>query len=191
MIPTLIETLSALYGASRLIRFDPRGLFDFDPTTGGCYRSFFAAALVAPLYALILAVRFSGDPGETASDPVRFAVVNAIAYIIGWTAYPNLMDRVTVLLDCRERFVLHVTVYNWTAAVQYAVIAIIVFLTAAGLLPQSIAATLWMATITFFLIVSWYIARLTLLITAFQALGVVAIDLVLSLIVSGISDRMV
>ena len=57
MIPTAGETLRALYGAYRLARLDAGGMAYFDSSIGGFWRSFFAAVLVVPFYALLLVMR--------------------------------------------------------------------------------------------------------------------------------------
>ncbi len=46
------EAIVSLYGAWRLARLDRRGFEVFDQTPAGAIRSFFAAVLVAPMYAL-------------------------------------------------------------------------------------------------------------------------------------------
>ena len=57
---TLTENMAtSLYGAYRLARADKSGLNYFDASIDGFWRSFFAAVVIAPLFALFLIVRYS------------------------------------------------------------------------------------------------------------------------------------
>ena len=51
-MPDREEVLGALYGAYRLARIDPAGMTYFNLSFEGFWRSFFAAVLVAPAYAV-------------------------------------------------------------------------------------------------------------------------------------------
>ena len=82
------ELAASVYGAYRLARLDPNGLRFFDASPAGARRSFYAAAIVAPFYALMLAV---GAP-EPASDTLRFSLVEGIAYVLSWVAYPVIVE---------------------------------------------------------------------------------------------------
>ena len=55
-MPSLAEVARAIYGAWRLMLFDADGMTFFDLSTGGFWRSFFAAVVVAPLYAVLVVI---------------------------------------------------------------------------------------------------------------------------------------
>ena len=72
------QTFTALYGAYRLARLDTGGMKFFDQTIDGFWRSFYAAVIVAPLFILFLAVSY--DPEKIAAGPVRYIIIEGIAY---------------------------------------------------------------------------------------------------------------
>ena len=131
------ELAASVYGAYRLARLDPNGLRFFDASPAGARRSFYAAAIVAPFYALMLAV---GAP-EPASDTLRFSLVEGIAYVLSWVAYPVIVEWLTRLLGCRERFESYLAAYNWSVVLQNAAVFPVAMLTGLGLLPPQVRAT--------------------------------------------------
>ena len=83
------EAATSLYGAYRLARFDARGMTYFETSLAGFWRSFYAAVIVAPVFAVLLVMRYAA--GGEAVDEARFASVEAIAYVIAWIAFPLVM----------------------------------------------------------------------------------------------------
>ena len=72
----------ALYGAYLLAKAEKDGMSYFDKSLDGFWRSFLAAAIVAPIFFLLMTIRFvNGGVGTTA---LRFTCIETIAYIIGW-----------------------------------------------------------------------------------------------------------
>ncbi len=74
------EISASLYGAIRLAQFDSGGLRFFNTTVAGFRRSFVAAGLVAPLFAVLLFVRYLTQPNPP--DAFRYAAIESIAYAI-------------------------------------------------------------------------------------------------------------
>lgn len=182
----LAEVTTALYGACRLARFDANGLAHFDATVDGFWRSFVAAVLVAPMYAWLLAQRFQPDE---IGDPLRFRLVEALAYVISWVVYPLLMVTVTRLLDREGRFLVYAVAYNWSLVIQHALFTPVVAISAFGLLPPGVAALMSVAVFGYILAYIWFIAVSALRIAAMTAAGIVIIDLLLSVIVSEVARR--
>lgn len=60
-MPKFSEIATALYGAYRLARLDPQGMQYFDLSIGGFWRSFFAAVLMAPFFALLILLQAGED----------------------------------------------------------------------------------------------------------------------------------
>ena len=88
MMP-LTEVVKALYGTYRLARFDTGGMRCFDISPLGFWCSFYAAAIVAPLYCLLLLVRF--NIGDVETPLYRYLAIQTIAYVIAWVAFPLAM----------------------------------------------------------------------------------------------------
>lgn len=181
---TTPELVASLYGAYRLARFDPLGLDFFDSSPAGARRSFFAAAIVAPFYALMLAV---GQPGSDDVDPLRLGVVQGIAYVLSWVAYPVLVEWLTRLLGCRERFETYLVAYNWSMVLQNAVVFPITMLAGLGVLPLQVGQLLWFCIFLLILLYVGFIARAALEVTPATAAGLVLLDVLLSALIDGVA----
>ena len=184
MITTREATL-ALYGAYRLARVDPKGLFYFDATIEGFWRSFYAALLVAPAYVILLALDL-GDRPATAG-PVKLVLVEGIVYVIGWTAFPLAMVYVARWLGRSQHYICYIVAQNWANVLEialfFSVVAIAVGSAAVAVLPLLLAGIA-------VLVYEWYIARTALEITGWQAAAVVALSVILDFIITYISSGM-
>lgn len=176
------ELVASIYGAYRLARFDASGLGYFDTSPAGARRSFYAAAMVAPFYALMLAV--GGVPEGT--NPLRFAVVEAIAYVLSWVAYPVLVEALTRSLGCRDRFDGYLTAYNWSMVLQSAAFLPVTVLAGLGILPAQVVQVLWFGIFLAVLLYVGFIARTALEVTPITAAGLVLLDVLLSAFIDGV-----
>ncbi len=183
---TAKEAASSLYGAYRLARLDPGGLAYFDTSVGGFWRSFSAAVFVAPLYAALLAIRY--DAGLVDAPPGRYAALEFLFYVISWVLYPVLMATVTNFLDRRDRFIGYIVAYNWAAVWQNLVYLPLAMLTVSGVLSPQFGSLLGLVILGLILAYLWVIARAALDVPAFTAGGLVAFDLLLSIVVSQTLD---
>jgi hypothetical protein len=176
-MPSVREVILSLYGAWRLARLDRTALTMFDTSPAGARRSFFAAALVAPLYALMLA---AGHEDGGTPDALRFALVETIAYVLSWVLYPVTVEWLSRALGCRQRFESYLVAYNWSLVVQNAAILPIGILTRLDALPAPAAQVLWLITFAFILAYLFFIARLALAVSSTTATGLVMLDVLLS-----------
>jgi hypothetical protein len=184
---TTRELVASLYGAYRLARFDPRGLGFFDSSPAGARRSFFAAGIVAPFYTLMLVV---GRPDGGDVDLLRFGVVEGIAYVLSWVAYPVMVEWLTRLLGCRERFKAYLVAYNWSMVLQNAVVFPITMLAGLGVLPLQVGQVLWFGVFLLILLYVGFIARAALEVTPATAAGLVLLDVLLSALIDGIAGTL-
>jgi len=114
---TLTENMAtSLYGAYRLARADKSGLNYFDASIDGFWRSFFAAVVIAPLFALFLIVRYSF--GEFDASPFRYLMVESISYVIAWVAFPLLMFYIAQAIGREEQYIRYIVAYNWASVWQ-------------------------------------------------------------------------
>src|SRR5438067_10967562 len=84
------EVQLAVGGALRLACGDRRGLGFFDASIDGFWRSFRAAAICYPLYLFLLSSRVTAAQWAAAGVPT-VVVVETIAYVISWVAFPLLI----------------------------------------------------------------------------------------------------
>jgi hypothetical protein len=180
------ELVRALYGAFRLARFDADGMTYLDQTVGACWRSFFAAVLVLPLYATLLVAQFA--TGQVAADGFRFAVVEAIAYVIGWLLFPVAMATVAPMMGRNERYVGFIVAYNWASVWQNTVILPIAILGTVGILPAPGGEFLSLVAFCYVLAYGWFVARTALDVPGSWAAGLVVLDLFLSFLLKGASE---
>ncbi|HXM71542.1 MAG TPA: hypothetical protein VN970_10440 [Thermoanaerobaculia bacterium] len=178
------EILYGIYGGYRLCRFDAQGLAYFDSTLGGFWRSFFAAVLVAPIYFIIVFLDL--DLSTVEASIGRTLLLESLAYLILVFAYPLAMHYISEAVDRRQQYFLYIVAYNWASVVLAAIELPVDALSWSELLPKALADTLEIAVKLAILAILWFIARTALKVPRLLAVGLVALDFVLNLIVSSI-----
>lgn len=188
MIPSLREIVTSLFGSWRLAHFDRTGMAYFDKTVEGFWRSFFAAILVAPLFAVMLGLRYSAE--GALADPVHYGILEAMSYLVGWFAYPVVILALSESLDCRDRFIGYMVAYNWAMVLQNAVLVPLGILNALRVFSPDIATLVWLVAVGLIAAYLWFIARAGLGVAPLTAFGIVAIDILLSLVISAVTDNL-
>ncbi len=178
----------ALYGATRLAKGDPHGIEFFDDTAESFWRSFWAAAIVAPPYLLLLAFDLWG--ANIHSGPLRVMLIEAIAYVIGWTAFPVVAFYLCEAIGRQDRYIRYISAANWATVLQVTLYLFVTAVIATGLLPGALALALSLATHLALAVYGWFIARVGLILSAAGAAGVVALDIALSLAVNAVVRAM-
>lgn len=177
------EVVNGLTGALRLAGRDTSGYGHFDTSLDGFWRSFTAALLALPAYIIVTALRTD----SVGIDASAFFLVEAIAYVTGWFAFPFAMLYVTDMLDRRERYITFIVATNWATAIQLSVIGLIASLEGIGLLPEGLAGFLSLVATLWIISYQWFIARTALEISGATAAAVVLLDLTLGLVVAGVA----
>ena len=181
-----LEMRLALAGTLRLARGDRGGLTCFDRSLDGFWRSFRAAFISYPLYLVLLTMRV-GMPEWHRSGGLRIVIVETIAYVIAWVAFPLIMLAVTRWLGREHRFFDFMVPYNWSQVPQSALFVLVGLEAESGVLSAPVAQTIDIAAAAAVLAYEWYIARVALETTGLAAVFVVFIDLVLGVVVSHIA----
>jgi hypothetical protein len=184
-----VETQLAIGGALKLARGDARGLGFFDTSLDGFWRSFRAALICYPAYLALLAMRMPSPPWESAGIG-RIILVESIAFVISWTAFPLLMLSLSRGLGRENRFLAFMVAYNWCQVPQTVLFLIIGLDMATGLLPGGAGDAVGLAAALAVMVYEWYIARLALAIPAIQAVLVVLLDLVLGTALSRVAESL-
>ena len=187
MMP-LTEVVKALYGAYRLARFDTDGMHCFDISPLGFWCSFYAAVIVAPLYCLLLLVRF--NIGDVETPLYRYLAIQTIAYVIAWVAFPLVMDRLVRVVDRDNCYIRYIVPYNWISVIQNAVYLPIVILGTIGALAPETSNGLAFVTLVWVLVYTWFVTRTALDVPGYVAGGLVTVDLLLSVLINAIADSM-
>ncbi|MCP5373134.1 MAG: hypothetical protein H6907_15515 [Hyphomicrobiales bacterium] len=185
-MPTRAEVIAGIYGAYRLARADAGAMSYFDTTLDGFWKSFFAAAVVAPFYLLLLVLRLA-TAQTGVLDPLRFFTAEAIGYVIAWVAFPLIMIPLSEALDRRDHYFRYLVAYNWAAVIQNAIYLPLGFLILSGLVPFGLAVLLELAAIGAILAYAWFIARTALDIPGLTAAGLVFIDFVVGFAINKVT----
>ncbi|MDX1424963.1 MAG: hypothetical protein R3322_17585 [Kiloniellales bacterium] len=188
MIPTTREILTAVYGAWTLLKLDPRGLELFEDSLPAAVRSFFAAVIVAPGFAILRLMEHVGS--ETAAGPLAILVVEAIAYVVVWAAFPLALYYLAMAFGRPERFRLAVVALNWSVVIQIALSLPVHLIAASGILSPGLATLAILAVLVVTLVYEGFVARTALKISSPMAALVVAIDVVISLAVQALVSGM-
>ena len=171
---------AGLTGAWRLARLDPGGMRYFDATLDGFWRSFQAAIVAAPFYLLLLLLSTQDHP--LSADPVRAALVEVIGYVINWTAFPLAAWYMARALHCTHRYLGFIVAYNWSTVLQVLAFIPIALLSVTDLVPDDLVIILAFLVTGATIYYRYFIARTALGIEALPALGFVALDFVIGLL---------
>lgn len=188
MTLTARDVATSVFGAYRLARFDPAGLDLIDRTPEGALKSFCAAVIVLPAYALLLAIRLA-DQGIEA-PLAQVILVELIAYVVNWTAFPLALHRAAAMLGQPARYPGVVAANNWAAVVQMAAYLPAVVLSKLGVLPDGLGSGLVFGVMLAMLVYQWFVLRTALKVSGPAAAGLVMLDLFLSALIGDFADNL-
>jgi hypothetical protein len=183
---TLREASFALFGAWRLAHLDAQGAAYFDRTPEGALRSFWAAALLLPAYAVLTLLHLADHP--PALDWPSLVLIHGIGYVVGWTAFPVAMIWIVRLMDHEQEYFGYLAMYNWSQVLVVLVALPMAALRSGPLLPEPLLSALGLAVDVAIMIYLWFIARAGLGVGPFAAIGVVVTDLTISILIWAVTD---
>ena len=185
---TLRETSYALFGAWRLAHFDAQGTVYFDRSAEGALRSFWAAAILLPAYAVMVLLQLAEKP--PAMGLAGLMLVHGTAYAVGWTAYPVVMLWLAKLLDRDEDYFGYIAMYNWSQVLITVMVLPMAAIRSGGLLPDALIGVFGLLVDVAMIAYLWFIARAGLRIGALAAIGVVMTDLTISVLIWSTADHL-
>jgi len=184
-----LEVRLALVGALRLAKGDRGGLSCFDRSLDGFWRSFRAAVIAYPLYLILLMMRVTIAEWER-SGGFYIIVVETIAYVIAWVAFPLAMLTVTRWLNRSHRFFDFMVPYNWSQLPQSALFVLVGLQAESQAVSAQPAQVIEIAAAIAVLAYEWFVARVALETTASAAALVVLVDLVLGVLISHVASSL-
>ena len=127
----LPELARGVAGAWRLLKLDVTGMFHFNSSAEGTRRSFQAALFALPVH--ILLVNFALSAKDRSAFGADTALIEALLYVIDWTAIPVAISLLAARLDWQKRLPAYICAYNYSYLLVHWLwlMAVIV----AGLLP--------------------------------------------------------
>ena len=123
------EVSIALYGVWRLATLDRSAIQFFENTPNAFWKSFNAAWLAFPAYALLVLLSFAQHPVD--AGPFRVLSVELISYVIGWVLFPLVMVAFTDTVKSDRHYFRFITAWNWQSSFRP------IFSSACRLFPQA------------------------------------------------------
>ncbi|MDE0728291.1 MAG: hypothetical protein OSB82_17735 [Alphaproteobacteria bacterium] len=190
-----LEVTRSIHGAWRIARMDPDALNYFELSIDGFWRSFVALLVVAPFYIMFLILNHGSQPGlELPTGPVVstefYVAVKLIAYIIGWLIFPLVMVPISRLLDLSQSYIPYIIVWNWSNVLVMAVILPTLLLFPPADQTGAAAKMVLMGAQITMLFYGFLVARAGLRCKILTAVGIVVLDLLLSLMLSLMAGRL-
>jgi hypothetical protein len=179
---------AGLAGAWRLARLDRNGMRYFEATVDGFWRSFQAAVIAAPIYLILVLLRTADHP--LSSDPVRATLIEAIGYVIDWTAFPLAAWYLCRAFNCSNRYFGFIVAYNWANVLQMVVFVPVAVLSAEAVLPSGLLSVIALAITGAVIYYQYFITRTALEIDVLPALAFVAVAFVLDVLLDAVETTM-
>jgi hypothetical protein len=181
-MPTIVEFVYVLRGLRRLIQFDVGGLGYFDRSIEGFWRSFRAALLLAPLYSIVIPLNLELIRPTVGWQHIM--IIEILAYIVSWLLFPLVAYEICRLIGRDAEYPGYIVVYNWSKILIVAAQVLVWLPTVMGITDAETSAGLYRVAYVAFLIYLWFIARASLRIDAFSAIGLVLTSYVLTLVLN-------
>jgi hypothetical protein len=188
-MPSAREVLSGLFGAWRLAHLDRTGMVYFDQSVQGFWNSFFAAALVAPGYLILVLLHLSQVP--PAAGAPRIFLVESIAYVMSWTAFPLAVFFITEMIGKEREYIGYIVAANWANVIQLMIYLPVTVIAATIVLPAQLAVFLNVAVSLLILAYHWFVTRTALGVNPFAAAGFVLLDVTIGVMIKGVADSMI
>ena len=181
-MPSTRDIVYGVYGAWRLLRLDRGALSYFDTSDEGFWKSFFAAALVLPGYAILVLL----DPAvERATGGVlRISLIQVLTYSLSWTVYPVIVQPIVQAIDRDANYVRFIVAFNWAKVIQMAIYLPVVGIVTTGVLSDGMASVLNGGVYMTLLAYQWFVTRVALDVKPWSATGLVALDFMTGVILS-------
>ena len=183
------EVQLAFAGTFRLARGDRRGLSYFDRSLDGFWRSFRAAAICYPLYLVLLTMRTTVADWQSAGGGL-IVLVQTIAYVISWVAFPLAILTLVRRLDREEHFFDFMVPYNWFQLPQSLLFVLIGLESETGVLGSATAQAIEAVAVIAVLAYEWFLARVALDTPGPAAALVVAIDVIIGVVVDRVASSL-
>lgn len=186
---TIRDVAMVLEGVRGVARLDATGLQAFDATINGFWRSFWAAAILAPLATVTVLIEAGGiDDGAEAT---RFMLLQAVAYVVNWVAFPLLMVSVATFLQRGHAYLRFIVAYNWFRLFEALIVYPLALLAATEVVSIDAIAFFGLIAITLMLFYDWFIAKHALEVEGGTAAAIVLIAFLLGYLVNVLAIRMV
>ena len=174
---------SGLHAAWLLARGRAEGLRFIESDMAGAARSFWAAAICLPAFVCLrlLAWTEAGTPPHAAHE----LALDLLSYAIGWCGFAVLLYRLVGAMGLASRWPRCIALWNWCNVIQY---MLLVVFSIPGLLgaPVLLDQVAQFVGLGWALWLEWFAFRLTLGVGMLPAVGLVALDVAIGVLLAGL-----
>lgn len=181
------QLAAALSGVWLLLKLDARAFDFFEKSPGGFARSFLPAVVLTPLHLIHEALIYHPASGKLAFMP--YMVVQFLSDVLSWTLFPFAMMYIARMLARDARFFWYMVPYNWFQLAFGLVLFPVSILADLGFAPPEMAVFVNLLFLTSFFTFGIFLARVGLQISVMTSLGIVMLDLMLSLLTNQLVSR--
>ncbi|MCT8970825.1 hypothetical protein [Microbaculum marinisediminis] len=182
-----------LTGAWRLFLGKREAIRLFDTSFRGFWRSFLAAILVLPIYVLYVGAErrmiFSALPDGADFPELGFALARLLSLVIDWAAFPLVTAIIAAPMGFASNYVRLIVAFNWGSPIISAMVALPAILFGFGLAPEGVAQLLLFTALILAIRFRFITARAALECSFALAAGIVALEFLLSLVLSELISR--
>lgn len=181
------EIAHGVSGAWRLMWGDGGGLYMLDRTREGFWRSFRVMLLVAPLQVFCLLIVY--ERTQTMASGSLIILVEALRYVIEWTAFPVALLEIARISGWRSRYIGAVVAMNWASV---PVIILSTMRLAIGeVVPSWLGGALGLILMVFFIYWLTRILREALSLSVGHAVALALLNLWISILLEIVVDGVV
>lgn len=188
------EVARSLSGAWRLFLDRDDAMRFFDASLDGFWRSFTAIFLLIPAYALTALAEYRVIRSDAIADEgfsnAAFVFDKAFALGLDWIALPIILAVLARPLAITRTYAAFIVARNWCAVIAVAPFGLIGLLFGLDVLGVDAANFLSLAALIVVLRYNFLIARRALGAATGFAIGIVVLDLVVSLSIAGLADSL-
>jgi hypothetical protein len=151
------DAAKGIYAAWRLLHGERGAVAWFDASITGFWRSFAAAIVAAPAFAALVAL---STLDQTEVNWPAVTLVQAVAYVMDWFAFPLAALYVCDVLGKGDRYLRLIVALNWARVIESALIlpgAVV-----AGLAPQGVLGFVPIAIFLAVMAYHWFVIRVAL-----------------------------
>jgi hypothetical protein len=182
-----------LAGAWQVMLGRAEGLNRLDFSLEGFWRSFAAVILLVPfLLLMMLAEQPLAEGAGVDAGPLTASrmALQGIAMLIEWFAFPLVFAAIAPPFGLSSRYVPFIVTRNWAQVIVGAMIGVIEALVVVGVIPAAAASFVILAAFAVTLRFSYMVVRLSLAVSMGMALPIVVLDLLLSLTIWTVFERL-
>lgn len=196
MLLSLDEMRQGFVGSWKLLRGDPQGMRHFDVSVDGFWRSFSVLfALLPPVLVSVAAERklvmTSRAMDATDFPTVFFTVMQLLSYALAWYGFPLLLAAIAGPLGLSNRYAPLVVARNWSSLLGILPFLVATLLYVLGLVSANGFGLMTLVSLIFNLYLGYQVAKLSALVPAGTAIGLVILDLFFTMLVANVADRLV